>query len=208
MPGRHFRRRAGCAARHADPDHHRRPAVGHRHRRHGPAGALQRARHVGARRGGRGRRRHAAARQDRHHHLRQPPGDRDHSRARRHRARGGGSRAACEPCRRDAGRPLDRRAGAGEIRHPSPSARARRSFIEFSATTRLSGVDHRTAASCARAPSTAVLEFARDQAGQDGRRAAGASAPRSTRIARSGGTPLGACRRTTACSASSTSRTS
>ena len=68
--------RAGRAVRHADPDHHRRAALGHRHRRHGPAGALQRARHVGPRRRGGGRRRHAAPRQDRHHHARQPPGDR------------------------------------------------------------------------------------------------------------------------------------
>jgi K+-transporting ATPase ATPase B chain len=46
-----------------------------RHRRHGPAGALQRARHVGSRGRGGGRRRHPAARQDRHDHARQPPGD-------------------------------------------------------------------------------------------------------------------------------------
>ena len=69
-------RRARGAVRHADPDHDRRAALGHRHRRHGPAGALQRARHVRPRRRGGGRRRHAAARQDRHHHPRQPPGDR------------------------------------------------------------------------------------------------------------------------------------
>ncbi len=47
-----------------------------RHRRHGPAGAAQRAGDVRPRRRGRRRRRRAAARQDRHHHLRQPPGDR------------------------------------------------------------------------------------------------------------------------------------
>ena len=73
---RDLRRGARGAVRDAHPDDHRRAAVGHRHRRHGPAGALQRARHVGPRsRGGR-RRRHAAARQDRHHHARQPAGDR------------------------------------------------------------------------------------------------------------------------------------
>ena len=38
----------GRAVRDPDPDHDRRAAVGHRHRRHGPAGALQRARHVRA----------------------------------------------------------------------------------------------------------------------------------------------------------------
>ena len=63
------------AVRDPDPDDHRRAALRHRHRRHGPAGALQRARHVGPRRRGGRRRRHAAARQDRHHHARQPPGD-------------------------------------------------------------------------------------------------------------------------------------
>ena len=66
----------GRAVRHADPDDDRRAAVGDRHRRHGPAGALQRAGDVGPRGGGGGRRRYAAARQDRHHHARQPPGDR------------------------------------------------------------------------------------------------------------------------------------
>ena len=80
-------RRPGGAVRHADPDDHRRAAVGHRHRRHGPAGALQRAGHVGPRGGGRGRRRHAAARQDRHHHARQPPGDRVQAAARRRASR-------------------------------------------------------------------------------------------------------------------------
>ena len=73
-------RRAGRAVRHADPDDHRRAALGDRHRRHGPAGALQRARHVGPRGRGGGRRRHAAPRQDRHDHARQPPGDASSSR--------------------------------------------------------------------------------------------------------------------------------
>ena len=77
--------RAGGALRHADPDDDRRAALGHRHRRHGPAGALQRARDVRARGGGGGRCRHASPRQDRHHHPRQPPGDRVPSRPRRHR---------------------------------------------------------------------------------------------------------------------------
>ena len=44
----------GRAVRHADPDHDRRVAVGDRHRRHGPAGALQRAGHVWASGGGGG----------------------------------------------------------------------------------------------------------------------------------------------------------
>ena len=57
--------RADGAARVPDPDDDWRPAVGHRHRGHGPPGAAQRAGDVGPRgRGGR-RRAHAAARQDR-----------------------------------------------------------------------------------------------------------------------------------------------
>ena len=77
--------RAHLAARVPDSDDDRRAAVGHRHRRHGPAGAAQRAGHVRPR-GGSGRRRpHAAARQDRHHHARQPPGDRVHPGRRRDR---------------------------------------------------------------------------------------------------------------------------
>ena len=69
-------RRPGRAAGRADPDHDRRAAVRDRHRRHGPAGAAQRAGHVGPRgRGGR-RRQHPAAGQDRHHHPRQPAGRR------------------------------------------------------------------------------------------------------------------------------------
>ena len=44
----HSDRRAGRAVRRADPDDDRCAAVGHRHRRHGSAGALQRARDVRA----------------------------------------------------------------------------------------------------------------------------------------------------------------
>ena len=50
--------RAGRAAGLPDPHDHRRPAVGHRHRRHGPARAAQRAGHVGP--SGRGGRRRVA----------------------------------------------------------------------------------------------------------------------------------------------------
>ena len=51
-----FRRHPGGAVHRADPDHDRGAAVGHRHRGHGPAGALQRAGDVRTRGGGRGRR--------------------------------------------------------------------------------------------------------------------------------------------------------
>ena len=52
------------------PHHDRRPAVGDRHRRHGPARAAQRAGDVGPRRRGSRRLHDVAARQDRHDHLR------------------------------------------------------------------------------------------------------------------------------------------
>ena len=113
-------RRPGGAVRDPDPDHDRRAAVGHRHRRHGPAGALQRARHVGPRRRGGGRRRYAAARQDRHDHARQPPGHRVQAAARRERAGTRRRGAACLARRRDPGGPLHRGARQGEIRHPRP----------------------------------------------------------------------------------------
>ena len=103
-----------------DPDDHRRAAVGDRHRRHGPAGALQRARHVGPRGRGGGRRRHAAARQDRHDHARQPPGDRVHPAPRRRTSANWPTRRSFPRFRRDAGGPLDRRAREGEIRAPRP----------------------------------------------------------------------------------------
>ena len=80
------------------------PAVGDRHRRHGPPGALQRAGHVRPGRGGGGRRRHAAARQDRHHHARQPPGHRVQAAAQRQRAGAGRCGTAGLARRRDPGR--------------------------------------------------------------------------------------------------------
>ena len=68
--------RAGRPAGVPHPDDHRGAALGHRHRRHGPAGAAQRAGHVGPGGGGGRRRVDAAAGQDGHHHLRQPHGRR------------------------------------------------------------------------------------------------------------------------------------
>ena len=126
-PGRRARR----AVRDADPDHHRRAAVGDRHRRHGPPGALQRACHVRPRGRGGGRRRHAASRQDRHHHARQSPGQRIPPGARRDRTGTGGCRPARLARRRNAGRPLDRRARQGEI--PHPGARHARAACAFRA---------------------------------------------------------------------------
>ena len=108
---RHLDHRADRAARRADPDHDRRAAERDRDRRHGPARAPQRARALGPRGRGVGRRRRPAARQDRDDHARQPPGGRVRPDARR---RGGGPRrgGADGVARgRDAGGPLDRRAG-------------------------------------------------------------------------------------------------
>ena len=65
---RRLRHRDGRAAGVPDPDDHRRTAVGHRHRGHGPAGAAQRAGDVGPRSRGGGRREHPAAGQDRDDH--------------------------------------------------------------------------------------------------------------------------------------------
>ena len=126
----------GRAVRDADPDHHRRAAVGHRHRRHGSPGAVQRAGHVRPRRRGRGRRRHAAARQDRHHHARQPPGDRVQAAARRERTGTGRRGAIGVARRRDARGPLHRRAGQGEVRHPRPRARRVAGQLSFRSARR------------------------------------------------------------------------
>ena len=112
--------RPHLAARLPDPDDHRRAALGHRHRRHGPPRAAQRPRHVRPRRRGSGRRQHAAARQDRHHHARQPPGLRVHSRARRQQGSARRRRAALLPPRRDPRRPLDRRPRERALRSPRP----------------------------------------------------------------------------------------
>ena len=100
--------RAGGAAGVPDPHHHRRAALRHRHRRHGPDDPEERHRHVGPRgRGGR-RRGRAAARQDRHDHARQPPGDRSSSRRPASRERDWPTRPSWprSPTRRPEGRSI------------------------------------------------------------------------------------------------------
>ena len=168
------------------PDDDRRPAVGDRHRRHGPADPLQRDRHLRPRGRGGGRRRHAAARQDRHDHLRQSHGRRVRRRRRRRGARAGRGGAAGEPRRRDAGGPLDRRArqeplrrrGAGRRRASVGSCRSpRRPAFPASICP---------AACCARArstPSSRNRASTRDKAPADFNQAV-------DRISRAGGTPL------------------
>ena len=147
--------RADRAAGLPDPDHHRRAAVGDRHRRHGPARAAQRARHV--RPGGRGRRRrrHPAAGQDRHDHLRQPAGHRADPGARRRSRRAGRGRPAVQPGRPDPGGPQHRRAVRRRARARRPRRRrdeAAAEFVPFTAQTRMSGLDLGRARRSARAP--------------------------------------------------------
>ena len=111
------------AARLSDSDDDRWPALGHRHRRHGPRHAAQRARDE--RQGGRGswRREHAAPGQDRHDHARQPPGRGVSAGVRRHRGSDCRRRAALEPGRRDSRRTVDRRPREGEVRSARPGRR-------------------------------------------------------------------------------------
>ena len=99
-----------------DPDDHRRPAVGDRHRRHGPAGPVQRDRHVRPFRRGSGRHRRPAARQDRHHHPRQSSGGGIRAVGGRQRARTGRGGDALLARRRNAGRQVDRRSRRRPLR--------------------------------------------------------------------------------------------
>ena len=100
------------AAGDPDPDDDRRAALGDRHRRHGPAGAAQRAGDERPRGRSGGRHRCPAARQDRHDHLRhaawRPSSSRSPGVSSERADRG---RAALLARRRDAGRQVDRRAG-------------------------------------------------------------------------------------------------
>ena len=122
---------------------HRRPALGHRHRRHGPHDRDERDRHVGPRGRGRGRRGRAAARQDRHDHARQPAGHGLPAGAGRHRA-------ASWPTPRSSPRSPTRRPRAASIvvlakqrynLRERDLAALGATFVPFSAQTRMSGVD-------------------------------------------------------------------
>ena len=107
-----------------DSDDDRRPALGHRHRRHGPHDPSQRDRHVGPGGGSGRRRRRAAAGQDRHDHDGQPAGRRVYSGHRRRSAALGRRGATRVAGRRNARRPQRRRAGQGKVR-PARAERAR-----------------------------------------------------------------------------------
>ena len=86
----------------------------------GPAGPVQRPRHVGPRRGGGRRRRYPAPRQDRDHHSGQPASHRVPTRARCLRAPTGRRRPARFAGGRDARGSFHRGAGQGQVRHPRP----------------------------------------------------------------------------------------
>ena len=115
--------RAGRPAGLPDPHDHRRAALGDRHRRHGPAGAAQRARDVGPRRRG-GRRRVAPCCSTRPARSPSATGRRSSSSPRPGSTVEQLADAAqlSQPRRRDARGPLDRRARQGAVR----PARARR----------------------------------------------------------------------------------
>ena len=115
---------ADRAAGGADPDHDRRPALGDRDRRHGPARAPQCSGALRARCRGLRRRRRAPARQDRHDHARQPPGDRVPPDARGDRGRARRGRPIRLARRRDPGGALDRGARKA-VRDPRARARPR-----------------------------------------------------------------------------------
>ena len=123
--------RADRAARLPDPDDDRRTAVGHRRGRHEPDAGRQRARDVGPRGGGCGRRRRAPARQDRHDHAGQSPGERVPAGPRGSTAGARRRRAARVARRRDAGGTQHRRPREDRVRLPrapaSPSCTRRSS---------------------------------------------------------------------------------
>ena len=114
--------------------------------------------------------------------------------------------AAVEPGRRDAGRPLRRRARQGEVRPARPRriASTRRTFIPFSAYTRMSGVDF-DGRQLRKGATDAIATFVKERGGDGARRTSRRSRDR---IARSGGTPLAVADGTRAARASSISRTS
>ena len=182
----------GRAARLPDPDHHRRAALGDRHRRHGPAGALQRAGHVGPRGRGGGRRRHAAARQDRHDHLRQPPGDASSSRSPASRERELADAAAARLAGDETpeGRSIVVLAKEKyNIRGREHGAAGMRSFIPFTAQTRISGIDV-DGASIRKGAVDAVVAACKAKLGARRRSPSELEVDRRRGSPRSGGTPL------------------
>ena len=148
-----------------DPDDHRRPAGGDRHRGDGPGAGGQH--HRQERQGGRAgrRRRHAAAGQDRHDHDRQPPGDPV-------RAAGRGPVRARWPGwpgwpRWPTRRPRARASSSWPAsRRPSTARRpAGATFIEFTAQTRMSGIDLPDGVEIRKGAPDTIARYVEDQGG-------------------------------------------
>ena len=94
--------------------------------------------------------------------------------------------AALEPAGRDAGRPIDRRAGQGQVRSARPrDSRRRAHFIPFSAYTKMSGVDI-DGRRLRKGATDAIVAFVKQEGGDI---PAGVK-ELSDEISRSGGTPL------------------
>ena len=130
---------------------------------------------------------HAAARQDRHDHARQPAGRGVHPAERRIERGAGRRRAAVEPRRRDAGRPVDRRARQGEI--SASRARRRRQVGALHSVLRVYADERR------RSRRPAAAQGRRRRHRRVRHASAAATIPReftevAERIARTGGTPL------------------
>ena len=197
-----LRRRPDRALRLPDPDDDRRPALGDRHRRHGPARPAQRpGDERPGRRGGR-RRLHPAPGQDRHDHPRQPPGGRASSRlpAWTERELAEVAQLASLADETPEGRSIvvlaKERFGIRE----RELMETRATFIPFTAQTRMSGVD---------VDGNEIRKGAVDAiVGWSGRELPPELAAEVERIARAGGTPLAVARGPDAARRRSSSRTS
>ncbi len=161
------------------PTDHRRPAERDRHRRHGPAGAAQRARHVGPRGRGPRRRDHAPAGQDRDHHLRQT-GRRPSS------SRSAASRRPSSPrphgCRRWRIRRRKAPPWSGWPAVPCTCPRTRR-WCRSRRRPRMSGLDLADGSQVRKGAGSMVAQWVGDDEPRDLRDIV-------DRIAQSGGTPL------------------
>ena len=176
------------AARLPDPDDHRRAALGHRHRRHGPHDPGERHRDDRPRGRGRGRRRRAAARQDGHDHARQPAGDGVPPGAGRRRSEALADAAQLSSLADETPEGRSIVVLAKEkygIRERDVHA-LKATFVPFTAQTRMSGVDL-DGREIRKGAADAIEAYVRRQ----GRRVPGRGASAaSRRIAKQGGTPL------------------
>ena len=181
------RRRAHRAAGLPHPHDHRRAPLRDRHRRHGPAGAAERARDLRSRRRGGGRRDDAAARQDRHDHLRQPPRGRLPPAPRRRRDPADGGRGAVLDRRPDAGgrELVELAAERGFV----PTEATGRTVVPFTAQTRMSGIDEADGRALRKGASASVLAWVHEH-GAVAPAVAAALDERVRGISEQGGTPL------------------